>query len=123
MLGNVESTIYAFSTNKWPQMWPHRVSDWQSIARFERVSSRRPIGLDMSVADESRPVGNQDLIDVVTWHSEVFAVFRTAFLSSGRRSQMTAGYQTLLGSDRAVPASRRQRVRFPIAPPLTNTPR
>ena len=91
MLGNVESTVYAFSTNKWPQMWPHRVSDWQSIARFERVSSRRPIGLDMSVADESRPVGNQDLIDVVTWHSEVFAVFRTALRSSGRRSQNDSG--------------------------------
>ena len=33
-----------------------------SIARFERVYSRRPIGLDMSVADESRPSENQDLI-------------------------------------------------------------
>ena len=68
-------------------MWPHRVSHWQSIARFERVSSRRPMGLDMSVADESRPVGNQDLTDVVTCHSEVFAVFRTALLASSRRDR------------------------------------
>src|SRR6516162_767588 len=99
MLGNAESTVYSFSTNKWPQMWPHRVSDWQSIARFERVSSRRPIGLDMSVADESIRVGHQDLIDVVTWHSEVFAVFRTALLSSGRRSQNDSGLpNSVLGS-------------------------
>jgi hypothetical protein len=28
MLGNVESTIYAFSTNKWPQMWPPKQIEW-----------------------------------------------------------------------------------------------
>ena len=28
MLGNVESTIYAFSTNKWPQMWPQKQIEW-----------------------------------------------------------------------------------------------
>src|SRR5215472_8126597 len=28
MLGNVESRIYAFSTNKWPQMWPQKQIEW-----------------------------------------------------------------------------------------------
>ena len=30
MLGNVESTIYAFSTNKWPQLWPQKQIEWAS---------------------------------------------------------------------------------------------
>jgi hypothetical protein len=28
MLGNIESTIYAVSTNKWPQMWPQKQIEW-----------------------------------------------------------------------------------------------
>jgi len=52
MLGNVESTIYAFSTNKWPQTWPQEQIEWatgnlllDSRDRFrERSESYQSVG-------------------------------------------------------------------------------
>ena len=46
-------------------------------------------------ADESRRVGNQDLIDVVTWYSEVLRSSERPCFLRADEAKMRAGYQTL----------------------------
>src|SRR6516164_5750451 len=54
MLGNVESTIYAFSTNKWPQMWPQEQIEWATgnLLLDSRDRFRERSGSYQSVADD-----------------------------------------------------------------------
>src|SRR5215472_15561957 len=53
MLGNVESTIYAFSTNKWPQMWPQEQIEWATgnLLLDSRDQFRERSGSYQSVAE------------------------------------------------------------------------
>jgi hypothetical protein len=53
MLGNVESTIYAFSTNKWPQMWPQEQIEWATgnLLLDSRDRLRERSGSYQSVAE------------------------------------------------------------------------